>query len=233
MAADPVDIPPEALADLSARTNAPSEAGSLYAEAQRAIFEAGRGREGEYSDVWFDDHQGVIDASLFALDEYRAAVEAGRAKAAVGTGGDTPRMPTPRIPTQPTDGENPLAPWLAMLSTDQYDRLTSVAGKHNDVAEMFYEQSGEFFQLRLDDGYTWEQARREAYTYLTTQAGLTPNEAMDMLSIYTAMWESEFKGETITYDPAAGMGPGVTGPYLPTPGVGTAPIARSSNLAAQ
>ncbi len=79
MAADPVDIPPEALADLSARTNAPSEAGSLYAEAQRAIFEAGRGREGEYNDDWMNAQQGVVDASQFALDEYMNAIEAARA----------------------------------------------------------------------------------------------------------------------------------------------------------
>ena len=232
VAADPVSVSAQTAADLAARTNAPSEAGSLYAEAQRAIFEAGRGREGEYSDVWFDDHKGVIDASMFALDEYRAAVEADRAAAASrkasGTGGGTPRIPPP--PTQLTDVENPLEPWLNMLSIDQRDRLTSVVQNHTDLANTFYAQSGAFFQQRLDEGYTWEQARREAYTYLTSAAGLTPNEAMDMLSVYTAVWESAFKGETVTYDPAAGMGPGITGPYLPTPGVGTAPVERSSNL---
>jgi hypothetical protein len=235
MAADPVDIPPEALADLSARTNAPSEAGSLYAEAQRAIFEEGRGREGEYSDVWFDDHQGVVDASVFALDEYRAAVDAARANAlaASATSASASGL-TPRLPdgpgTGPDTGDNPLDPWWSMLTTGQQDRLASVVQTHTDTVDMFDAQSDAAFQHYLDSGYTWEQARREVYTYLTTEKQLSPNEAMDLLSLYTAKWESVFKGQEITYDPAAGMGPGITGPYLPTPGVGTAPRPLSSSL---
>jgi hypothetical protein len=117
-----------------------------------------------------------------------------------------------------------------MLTTDQQDRLISVAQTQTDTVDMFGEQGDATFQHYLDSGYTWEQARREVYRYLTTEKQLSPNEAVDLLSIYTAKWESRFKGEEITYDPAAGMGPGITGPYLPTPGVGTAPRPLSSSL---
>jgi hypothetical protein len=216
-------------------TGAPSEAGSKYAEAQRAIFESGQGRELGYGNEWMDSQQGVVDASVFALNEYQAAVDAARANAlaASATSASASGL-TPRLPDEPgtglDTGDNPLDPWWSMLTTGQQDRLTSVVQTHTDTVDMFDAQSDAAFQHYLDSGYTWEQARREVYTYLTTEKQLSPNEAVDLLSLYTAKWESLFKGEETTYDPAAGMGPGITGPYLPTPGVGTAPRPLSSSL---
>lgn len=235
VASDPVELPPAGEADLAAMTDAPSEAGSKYAEAQRAIFESGQGRELGYNNEWMDAQQGVVDASVFALNEYQAAVDAARANAlaAAATSASASGL-TPRLPdgpgTGPDTGDNPLDPWWSMLTTGQQDRLASVVQTHTDTVAMFAEQGDAAFQHYLDSGYTWEQARREVYTYLTTEKQLSPNEAVDLLSLYTAKWESVFKGQEITYDPAAGMGPGITGPYLPTPGVGTAPRPLSSSL---
>jgi len=246
VASDPVELPPAGEADLAAMTGAPSEAGAKYAEAQRAIFESGQDRELGYGNEWMDAQQGVVDASVFALNEYQAAVDAARANALAASAtsarasGLTPRLPdgpgtglNPRLSdgteTGLDTGGHPLDPWWSMLTTDQQDRLISVAQTHTDTVDMFAEQGDATFQHYLDSGYTWEQARREVYRYLTTEKQLSPNEAMDLLSIYTAKWESVFKGEEITYDPAAGMGPGITGPYLPTPGVGTAPRSLSSS----
>jgi hypothetical protein len=173
----------------------------------------------------------VVDASVFALNEYQAAVDAARANALAASAtsarasGLTPRLPDDLLPESDntsSDTSRDLGPYVAMLTDGQRERLADFINSSDynlQLTETFDAQSDEFFQMRLERGMTWEQARRDAYEFLTIEAGLTPNEAMDLLSPYTAMWESIFKGEEITYDPAAGMGPGMMGPYLPSSGV--------------
>lgn len=84
VAADPVELAPASEEELNETAGAAAEAGSAYAEAQRAIFDRGVGRELDYGNVWYDDQQGMIDATNVALDEYQAAVD--RARSAAGSG---------------------------------------------------------------------------------------------------------------------------------------------------
>ena len=86
VAADPVELAPATEAELNEVSGEASQAGSRYAEAQRAIFDRGINRELDYGNVWYDDQQGVTDATNFALDEYQAAMERARAARPSGSG---------------------------------------------------------------------------------------------------------------------------------------------------
>lgn len=108
VASDPVELPPAGEADLAAMTGAPSEAGSKYAEAQRAIFESGQGRELGYGNEWMDAQQGVVDASVFALNEYQAAVDAARAAADAYAAGSGSGAADEFVPSPFTDVNHPL-----------------------------------------------------------------------------------------------------------------------------
>ena len=87
--ADPVDIPSDAMASLTATTDAPAGDASRYAEAQRAIFDRGRGRESGYMGERYGAGQKrMVEGTNTALSEYGTALaEADAARKAYGSGG--------------------------------------------------------------------------------------------------------------------------------------------------
>ena len=72
VAADPVELPPSAQAELGEITDAPAQTASRYSEALRSIFGQGRDRELAYGNQFYDDAGTVIDATNRELSEHEA-----------------------------------------------------------------------------------------------------------------------------------------------------------------
>ncbi len=107
--------------------------------------------------------------------------------------------------------------WWDSLTTGQQEDLINTLETRPQESAQFDAEAHNFFQGALDQGMSFAQARSRAYRWLTTDLGMSPTEATAVLAPYIAQWEGVFAGgDAYTYDPDAGMGPGISGPYLPS-----------------
>jgi hypothetical protein len=211
-AADPVELPPEALADLNATTGQSAADAQRYAEAQRAIFAAGQQRELAMGNEFFDDAQIVTEATNFGLAQY--AQELQEARSTSGSGG-----------SGVLSTANPVAGLLEALHPDQQKRTL-------DAIDAY----GPTWNQDVDDTLADAQARgmtyQEAVAFVRNamrDSGIPARDVEDYLQAVEAAWIGQFAepGEAPKFGPLRpGPEAGVTPDYQPGMGPTQGPGLR-------
>lgn len=213
--ADPVDLGPAAMGELTEGVNQMASDAERYAEAQRAIFARGRGRELAYGNEFYDrkaqQHKAtnhVLDMMATEIAEQKAS---GRGR---GRGSVTEEGPTGGL----TDLLNDLHPIQAERTED------AIVG----FQERWGGEVDEVMVAALDRGLTYQEAANAVRQAMRAD-GVPAREVEDYLvgieRAYAGMFPPEQQGEAPRfgpYRPTAGntMGPGVVVPDRVEPGSG-------------
>ncbi len=197
-AGDPVELPPAATDALSETVNKSANAASRYAEAQRAIFARGRGREAAYGNEFLDDTKIQIEATNTDLKKYEqdlAKAEAARMSYSSGSG----RVPgsdysDPLSPSSPGGGSatHPLTDTTGSIRREAVD--FSAGYEDREFIDEFgeeYDNAFSEFGAQLDSGTSYTLARKAAFDYLMG-TGMGETNARRLLDTLRDVWLPQF-----------------------------------------
>ena len=108
-AGDPVNVGDATLAALAGKTDQVATDANRYAEAQRAIFEQGQGRELGYGNAYYDAMPTLIESTKDALAKYEEQMSEAAAARSRGGGGGYSYRSSGGLPSLPNLGDDPQA----------------------------------------------------------------------------------------------------------------------------
>mgnify|MGYP003636407260 CR=1 FL=1 len=209
--ADPVDIPSDAMESLIATSGAPVADASRYAEAQRAIFESGRGREQEYmGERYGGGHDRMVTGTNYALDQYdKDLAEAEAARRASLASNNIPDLtPDDMIEGRwgfregtPAWDNNRVGPDMEVgmgridLSEEETGLLLNAFSAYPSIGNRVNTYADDMFRDALRGGSTMTQAVNGIVGILVApdgDYGLDVDTALSFLNPWMRRWEPAF-----------------------------------------
>ena len=213
VSADPVQLPPEAMASLTATSGAPAADAHKYAEAQRAIFESGRGREQEYmGERYGAGQERLVAGTNYALDQYGkdlAEAEAARRAALAANNINIPDL-TPDDMTEgrwgfregtPAWDNSRVGPDMEVgmgridLSEEETGLLLNAFSAYPSIGNRVNTYADDMFRDALRGGNTMTQAVNGIVGILVApdgDYGLDVDTALAFLNPWMRRWEPAF-----------------------------------------
>jgi hypothetical protein len=206
-AADPVELPPEAMAELGDTVGAPAADAKRYADAQAAIFQRGQDREGAYGNAYYDrmgQMAGAINHQLTQYDADLAEAEAARA-AASSYGGGYGGSSSGGVGYGQFDSEvtNPLEgggsfldmePWEERVNADYVPNLEAI-NPDRDFLEAnadSYAAAESLLQEVYIRGGTLGGATGQAFSMLVRDFGMSDADARRLIATLENVWAPQF-----------------------------------------
>lgn len=184
VAADPVDLNAAQTEALGATAGAPAASAGRYAEAQRAIFEQGRGREQEYMGQRYGEgHDTQVEATNVDLGKYEAALQEAAARAAaVGV----------YPPTPSDDPQQEIGAYDPVRLNEIPYRIP--AKMPEGLPDWYYPAHDEMTDLYAR-GFSFGGATGQMFTYLRN-TGMSDDEARAALAEIEAVWAPQWNEDT-------------------------------------